>query len=278
MINQPPQLAPCPVVVTVNLDVETIDALVAGAAGLFGRYSYGRYGAREGIWRLLNMFEETGVKATFFVSADDARRHGQLIEALLRQGHEIAAQGSVLTEQQRTGPADLDLIAHTHDVLAKLTGTPPMGWRTTNGLMTIEVLNSLASCGFAYDSSFQDDDFPYVFSAGDNARLVELPVCDYFTDATFYAGRHSHQRVRKAWLEEFDATYSAGGYVCLTLHSRGDIGSARTVRVRVVEEFIHHMRSRPGITFYRCDELAERLRQSDRPAEPIPDWPLTAPA
>lgn len=52
------EIAPCPVTVSVNVDVESLDARNAGEAGLFGRYSYGRHGACEGLWRLLNVFRE----------------------------------------------------------------------------------------------------------------------------------------------------------------------------------------------------------------------------
>lgn len=269
-------IAACPVVVTVNVDVETLDAQAAGAAGLFGRYSYGRYGAREGLWRILNVLADAGVRATFFISADDAERHGPLVEAIVLGGHEVAAQGSPVSEKAPQGPADLGVIARAKAAVKAASGSEPKGWRTTNGLLTVEAITELSRQGFAYDSSFQDDDRPYAFDAGEGRVLAELPVWDYLTDAQFYAGRHSHQRVRKAWMEEFDAMYGAGAYIPLTLHSRGDSGSARGVRAQVVADFLAHVARRPGVRFYRADELAALVAATGRP-EPIPNWPMDVP-
>ncbi|WP_084651464.1 polysaccharide deacetylase family protein [Ottowia thiooxydans] len=262
-------MAPCPVVVSVNFDVETLDAQVAGAAGLFGRYSYGRYGAREGLWRILNALEECGVRATFFVPADEAKRHRSLLMAIVAGGHEIAAQGAPVFDKLPEGPADLALLARTKAALADVIGIEPKGWRSTNGLLTVETMLELADLGFLYDSTFQDDDRPYAFSDGKGRTLVELPVWDYLSDSTFYAPRHSHLRVQKVWTEEFAAMYAAGAYVPLTLHSRGDIGSSRPVRVQVMADFLRHMASHPGVHFYRADELAALVAQT-AVAEPIP--------
>jgi peptidoglycan/xylan/chitin deacetylase (PgdA/CDA1 family) len=269
----PAGIAACPVVVTVNLDVETLDAQAAGAAGLFGRYSYGRYGAREGLWRILNLLADAGVRATFFVSADDAGRHAALLEAILAGGHEIAAQGSPISPKAPKGPGDLASLAKARATIAAACGVAPLGWRTTNGLVTAAMLRALAATGFAYDSSFQDDDLPYAFDAGGVRPLVELPVCDYLTDATFYAGRHTPDRVRKVFAEEFNALHAAGAYVPLTLHTRGDTGTARAIRAQVIADFLADVAGRPGVRFYRADELAALVAATALP-EPIPDWPL----
>lgn len=263
----------CPVVVTVNLDAETLDAEAAGAAGLFGRYSYGRYGTREGVWRILNLLADAGVAATFFVSADDAGRHAALLRDIAAEGHEIAAQGSPISAKAPKGPGDLDVPARARAAIEAACGVAPIGWRCTNGLVTADLLRELARLGYAYDSSFQDDDWPYAIEAGGARPLVELPVCDYLTDATFYAGRHAPERFRKVLFEEFDAIHAAGGYIPLTLHARGDTGTARAVRAMVVADFLAHVAPRPGVRFHRADRLAALVAASMAP-EPIPDWPL----
>jgi hypothetical protein len=106
-------------------------------------------------------------------------------------------------------------------------------------------------------------------SDGKGAGLVELPIFDYLTDATFYSSRHSHARVRKAWFEEADAQYAAGAYINLSLHTRGEIGSGRAPRVQVVADLAHHLRTLPGVEFYTAADLARAWR-SFAAAEPFP--------
>src|SRR5690606_8808095 len=121
---------------------------------------------------------------------------------------------------QAGAPETLDQLARDREALARLTGAAPRGWRAANGLVAQAALPALAQAGYGYDSSAQDDDTPYVM-AQDGAALVELPVFDYLSDAKFYSQRHTHARVAKAWAEEADAQYCAGGYVNLTLHKIG---------------------------------------------------------
>lgn len=264
------RLAACPVVVGVNVDVAAIDAQEAGNAGLFGRYSYGRYGAREGLWRLLDALAENGAPATFFVMPADIAQHPHLLQAMLDGGHEVAVRGYV--RAQAGAPETLDQLARDREALARLTGAAPRGWRAANGLVTQAALPALAQAGYGYDSSAQDDDTPYVM-AQDGAALVELPVFDYLSDAKFYSQRHTHARVAKAWAEEADAQYCAGGYVNLTLHTRGDIGSSRLPRARMVADFLRDLGRRPGVAFYRADRLAEAWRAAHAATEPFPTMP-----
>ncbi|HLT98490.1 MAG TPA: polysaccharide deacetylase family protein [Burkholderiaceae bacterium] len=260
----------CPIVIGVNVDAESLDVENAGKGGLFGRHSYGRYGMREGVWRLLDEFARNAVKATFFFTPDDALRHPHAVEAILKDGHEIALRGKVKTDPG--GEPRLAWLEEERDALERATGTRPVGWRAINGLVTEATLPELARLGFLYDSSAQDDDQPYLMRNEEGATLVELPVFTYLTDASFYTHRHTDVRVAKAWAEEADAQYCAGGYINLTLHTRGDVGSTRLPRVAVVGDFIRKMADRPGVAFYRATDLAEKWCHGQYPAEPFPTF------
>lgn len=267
-MSSQPKLERCPVMIGVNVDTESQDVLNAGKGGLFGRHSYGRYGAREGIWRLLDEFQQLEVPATFFVVPDDALRHLHIIEAILKQGHEIAVRGKV--KAQTSGASSLESLAQDRDTLQKITGVQPAGWRAVNGLVTEQTLPALADLGYVYDSSALDDDVPYVMRGSSGSRLVQLPMFDYLTDATFYTHRHTDARVRKAWAEEADAQYCAGGYINLTLHTRGDVGSSRLPRVQAVGDFIRTLGQRPGVAFYRATDLAHAWRDVFTSTEDFP--------
>ena len=51
------------------------------------------YGARAGVWRLLDLFKSRGVPLTVFAVAMAAERHPAVIERCLADGHEIASHG-----------------------------------------------------------------------------------------------------------------------------------------------------------------------------------------
>jgi len=266
------KIAGCPIMVGINVDVDTLDAANAGKAGLYGRYSYGRYGVREGVWRLLDALAENSIAGTFFVIPQDISRHDYVLKAILDGGHEVAVRGHV--RAQAGAQEQLDCLGLDRDALATLTGQPPRGWRAVNGLVTEGTYPALARAGYLYDSSAQDDDTPYVMTSGNSdVGLVELPVFDYLTDAVFYTHRHTDARVLKAWREEANAQFCAGGYINLTLHSRGDVGSGRPPRARAVADFLRELGQRPGTAFYSGEALARAWRDSHKQVESYPTMP-----
>ena len=258
------------IVVSVNVEVEAHDILVAEGAGLFGRYSYGRYGAREGVWRLLDVFAAEAVKGTFFVDAEDAERHPHIVEAIGAGGHETALLGSpalvdITDESKLTERLKADARR-----LQAVSGQPVAGWRAGAGLMNEATLPALVRAGFVYESSFQDDDEPYCFGDGAGGRLVELPTFKYLTDTTFYTVRRTNVTVRKAWQEELEAIYRVQGYLALTVNSRGDFGSGRAERARIVGDWIRSAKALPGYRVTTCADLARAVLAGGIEAEPFP--------
>lgn len=265
-----PSAAKMPLIISVNVEVESHDALAAQGAGLFGRYSYGRYGAREGVWRLLDMLRSERVEATFFVDADDGVRHPHIVEAILEEGHEVAQLGPPYIEAETDRSRLVERLTSSRDKLAALTGKPVLGWRAAAGVLTPDTLPALAQLGFLYDSSFQDDDHPYRFAEDGKGSLIELPTFKYLTDTTFYAARRTDETVRKAWAQEFAAMHAEGSYIALTVNSRGDFGSGRAQRSRLVGDWISRARRTPGVEILRCDQLAARKAAAGLAGEAFP--------
>jgi peptidoglycan/xylan/chitin deacetylase (PgdA/CDA1 family) len=129
--------------------------------------------------------------------------------------------------------------------------------------MTPNTLVNLQEFGYQYDSSFMDDDIPYLMKQrGHSVDLVQLPFSWQLDDAMYYShSRHTPMEpfhVLDIWKEEFDFAYEETGYYMLCCHSRF---SGRTVRARVLEELIQYIRGFDRVWFARCDEMARWLRK-----------------
>jgi peptidoglycan/xylan/chitin deacetylase (PgdA/CDA1 family) len=258
----------CAVMVTINFDAESVDLHETKRENLYGKYSYGRYGMRAGVWRLLDVLRGHGVKATFFVPALDAESNAAAVAAIQKDGHEIGARGYAFEDHSKLGADERATLERAHKALTKIAGAAPVGWRAPFGLVTKDTLGHLGDLGYLYDSSFQDDDYPYVVACASGKHIVELPTFEALTDATFYNPRHSHSRVLKVWKEEFDAMYAEGHCVNLTLHPRGDYGSGRAARARIVDEFLTYIGRHPGVHFSTCRELAAWWKSMHPQTEP----------
>ncbi|MGH8619722.1 MAG: polysaccharide deacetylase family protein, partial [Burkholderiales bacterium] len=95
----------CGVVVTVNFDAESVDLHETAKENLYGRFSYGRYGMRAGAWRLFDVFRAHGLKTPCFVPALDAENNPGVVEAAVKDGHEIAARGYAFEDHSKLGDA-----------------------------------------------------------------------------------------------------------------------------------------------------------------------------
>ena len=260
----------CAVFVSVNFDAEAYDLKSTTEDRLFGRFSYGRYGVRAGLPRLLKMLERRDIAATAFVTAGDAKRHPDAVRALREGGHEIASRGLDLAPLPSLGTSEREILRRARDTLADIAGSAPVGFRAAGGELGPNTLQHLTELGFTYDSSFQDDDHPYVFAPTPASRLVELPTVSSLDDSLVYSARHTHARVMKIWREEFDALYRENCLVPLTLHLRGDVGSTRAARIAALEELLAYIASKPGVRFMTGAELTKMTLAASLPTEPDP--------
>lgn len=259
-----------PLVITVNVDIESQDAAIAGGAGLYGRFSFGRYGAREGVWRLLDALAAEAMPATFFVDGEDAGRHPAVVAAICDAGHEIALLGSPGLEDVNDPARLAAWIGQARDALEQAAGRKVSGWRAGQGVLSEETLPVLAELGFDYDSSQLDDDHPYLFGTPGGASLVEIPGFRFLSDTTYFHARRTDATVCKAWAEELVALRAAGSLILMTVHSRGDFGCGRALRARMFHDWLHRARTTPGVEVMTCATLSARTRAAGLTPEPFP--------
>ena len=258
-------------VVTVNFDGESVERRTMPQGPLWGRYSYGRYGAQVGIHRLLDVLGRYEVRVTFFIPGWDAERYPDVMEAIVRQGHEVAGHGYVHEDFSALSVEEQQaVLERSEEAFKRVFGERPKGWRAPDGLMTKDTRPLLLARGYRYDSSFCDDDVPYLVSDTHGRRLVELPVFATASDRPYYQARRSPWVVEAAWREELEAVYQAGGLFNLTIHPRGDFGSGRAVRLGAVEAILQELREYPRLWIATCDEIADWMLRS---AEGRPVWP-----
>lgn len=253
-----PDGAQCAVTVTVNFDAESVERQTMPGP-LWGRYAYGRYGAQVGIHRFLDLFERHGVRATIFIPGWDAERYPEVMERIARSGHEVAGHGYLHEDFSRLNADEQgSVLAKSEAAFERVFGRKPAGWRAPDGLMSADTRAILAARGYRYDSSYCDDDYPYVATEG-GRPIAELPVFATASDRHYYGVRRFPTAVERAWHEEFSAVYAIGGLFNLTLHPRGDYGSGRSVRLRAVEALLQLVREHPRIWLATCADVADRV-------------------
>jgi len=243
-----------------------------------GVMSHQAYGPLVGVPRILDLLQEYGLPATFFVPGVTAERYPDAVEQILAAGHEVAHHSYA-----HVSPFDQDEAAERSDFERALEslarfGVEPKGFRCPSWEPTWRTPALVAEYGLAYDSSLMDADAPYLLetSSGD---IVELPVhwalddweqYAYLPRPPFKSPIESPQKVLDLWISELDAMRRYGCLFVLTSHP---FLSGRPHRVEVLRRLIEHALETKDVEFVEAREAARRARNDDglprRRLEPV---------
>ncbi len=140
---------------------------------------------------LLDLFDELGVRATFFILGMTARAHSQLVEAVAAAGHEVGCHGDAHrpVHGQEPGEFAADVRAAC-EVIERITSRRPIGFRAPAFSITAGsrwAFDVLAAEGFLYDSSQHDapriqgraplsSSAPQRIRLANGAELWEFPI------------------------------------------------------------------------------------------------------
>lgn len=248
----------CAVCITVDFDGPSNETGLKRLT--YGKFSHGRYSAKRGIPRHLEMFRRQNIYVTFFVPGYDAEQHPDSVKAIHNAGHEIASHG-YLHESFDLGADEPHYLRKTHKILTDITGREPVGWRNPGGGKSDTTLKVLRELGYCYDSSEKDADLPF-YPTIDGQQIegfINLPDnTSSLDDFPFYRVSYTPpSEVLAHWKQEFDATYAEGGFYDLIVHPRTGFGSGSPTRAAIVDELLTYIKGFPGVKFYRMDELAQ---------------------
>lgn len=107
--------------------------------------------------RILDIFEERGVKATFFTLGWVAERYPELIRRIVNDGHELACHGyEHIRVTEQTPDQFRSDVRKTKNILEELSGSEVKGYRAASysiGAKNLWALDVLQELGFQYSSS-----------------------------------------------------------------------------------------------------------------------------
>jgi peptidoglycan/xylan/chitin deacetylase (PgdA/CDA1 family) len=275
MIDTPvtwPNGAKCAVVLSFDFDAETLwlgrDPSNVNRPGTL---SQGTYGAKVGVPSILQVLRDMGtLPATFFVPGWTAERHTDKVEAILRDGHEVAHHSYSHKWIEPTDPAgELEEMEKGLEALKRMVGVKPLGYRSPAGETSPNLFRLLVERGFLYDSSMMDGVNPYFHKVGNDPRaLVEVPWHWSLDDAVFMLfsiksprAIMTNEHVLTVWSDEFRAIYKAGGLFDLVMHPQV-IG--RPSRLQLLRDFIAFAQSFPNVWFANCRDVAKTFAAQAR--------------
>ncbi len=162
--------------------------------------------------KALDLLDEFGIKATFFVLGWIADEMPEVVREVARRGHEVASKGYYHRSIRQLSRAEFrDDLLRSREALERASGSRVTGYRIAHGWFRPEdlwALDVLAQEGFTYDSSVRpifrsfayepSRRFAHLHKSGD-LSLWELPL------STWSLGRWSFPIAGGNYLRQFPA-------------------------------------------------------------------------
>jgi peptidoglycan/xylan/chitin deacetylase (PgdA/CDA1 family) len=222
------------------------------------------YGYREGIPRMLDLWDRHGVKVTSHMIGEAVQRHPELAREIVQRGHEAAGHGPRWSSQYAMSREEERkfLVAGTEMVEAA-TGQRPIGYNCNwlrRGPNTLSLLQEL---GYLYHIDDVSRDEPFIEPV-DGKDFVVVPYTLRNNDILLVEGRnYSPANFLEQIKMDFDQLYEEAGQrrrmMSVSAHDRIS-GAPQMVRAR--DAFLRYVNEKPGVAFLRKDAIARWTLES----------------
>jgi allantoinase len=175
-------------------------------------YGWRDYGPRVGVWRLIELLDRFGVRASAIVNTDVFERYPQIVAAGRERGWAWVGHGQS-NSRWHVGMERDDEAAFLRSIVEAFesaTGGRPRGWLGPALTSTMNTTELLAELGFDYTLDWANDDQPYAMNVP-SGRLLSVPYSSEVNDIpAFVLHHHTGEQFAQAVIDQFDVLYEEG--------------------------------------------------------------------
>lgn len=223
--------------------------------------SYGDYGWKSGIWRLLDILNDFGVPATMSTNGLVAERHPKAVQAARSLGIEICGHNWANDVRPRDDDPDgeLEEIQRCTRVLTEVAGERPVGWISVGLTGTSNTNRLIAQEGYVWNADDASEDVPFLRST-ENGELVVFPRAGLpMNDLLMWAlAKNPPGVIWENFKDTFDTLYAEGAagrakIIDITLHAHM---AGRPTMTPTVRRMIDYARQHEGVVFATRRDVA----------------------
>ncbi|MBP0618537.1 allantoinase PuuE [Cupriavidus consociatus] len=215
------------------------------------------YGARAGVWRLLDLFAERRLPLTAFAVGRALELNPRIGQALSAAGHEVAGHGYRWIDY-RDVPEDEERrqIQLTVAAIERICGKRPVGWYTGRVSAATRRLVQEEG-GFLYSSDAYNDDLPYWLSGSPPLLVIPYTLVNndarYLLPDGFASGDDFYQMLRDAFDQLWHEGARAPKMMSVGLHARV---SGHPGRAMALARFLDYVRGHDAVWICRREDIA----------------------
>jgi peptidoglycan/xylan/chitin deacetylase (PgdA/CDA1 family) len=227
-------------------------------------HSWREYGARVGVWRLMELMERFRVPGTVALNAAVCDEYPEILEQARALQWEFMGHGWT-NAQSMVGLSEEEeraLIRRVRDRMKAYFGVAARGWLSPALNETWATPDLLKEEGYEYTCDWVHDDQPTWLTTR-AGPLMTMPYSLELNDLPAFLARHcSPEDFGRAICAQFDQLYEEGEHqarvMAIALHPFV-IGTPH--RIRALAEAFRYLQGRPGVWFARAGEIADDFRR-----------------
>jgi len=228
-------------------------------------YAWRDYGARVGIWRLMEIFEKHNIVATAALNSEACEYYPEIVEAGNRLGWEWMAHGvsnsmliaGLYEDEERA------MITGVLDTIETHAGTRPRGWLSPALTESHHTLDLLAEAEVNYVADWCNDDQPYQLKTRAGS-IVAMPYTLEVGDIPIFLERGgTGEDFYQLIVDQFDALWEEGAktarVLSIALHP---FLIGHPFRARYLDRAFAYMKERDAVWFATGSEIVDWFARS----------------
>jgi allantoinase len=227
-------------------------------------YAWREYGMRVGLWRLADVFDAAGVKATVALNSQVCEVYPKAVEEMKKRGWEFMGHGTTNSNTLAglDPQVERDTIRGILKTIEQATGKRPRGWLGAGLVETYNTLDILAEEGVVYCGDWNNDDQPVAMKVK-SGKMFGVPYCNEINDIPLYIRKgYTGEQYLRSVIDQFDVLYADSRkqprVMGIPLHP---MISGQPLRIKYLEKAIAHMKEHQGVWFTTGSEIVDAYQK-----------------
>jgi peptidoglycan/xylan/chitin deacetylase (PgdA/CDA1 family) len=220
-------------------------------------YAWFDYGLRVGLWRLKDVLDGHGIRATMSLNGVLCEEYPRVVAECVNSDWELLGHNYVQRVMSKE-PDERQAIRKTKELLEAASGKPMRGWMGPGLSETENTLDILAEEGVDYVADWTNDDLPYAMKVKSGA-IHSVPYSLEINDIVIHlVYQRPSPELFERTRDQFDTLYREGAdgarVMCVAVHP---YVSGVPHRIKYFRQIFDYMKEHEGVLFMTGGEVLD---------------------
>ena len=223
-------------------------------------YAWREYGMRVGLWRIADVLDASGLKATVALNSQVCETYPKAMDEMKKRGWEFMGHGTTNSESLTGLPIDKEreVVRHVLKTIEQASGKKPRGWLGTGLTETNNTLDILAEEGVTYCGDWNNDDQPYPMKVK-TGKMFSIPYCMEINDIGLYVRKgYTGEQYFRSLMDQFEQlrvdSAKLPRVMGIPLHP---MISGQPLRIKYLERALAEMKKHDRVWFATGGEIID---------------------